>query len=223
MAPINAIKAKIIAPEAKRWHFGIATCSDNHRLKISLENSNCKSLSHLSWLVGSGPDCYYMYQHLIVWQGERCFTALKNALLDAAFGRGSEPHQIPEIEEITAEEAVNCALNFPHKRNGAYTSLAKIGLPESIRDAPGVEGYASTHCPRWTPDTPMYREYISDGFREPTSKQVMYAGHMSNFATVPSRPNESYRIRHEGDTLTYAVYFTPGLIRAIARLNEEVA
>ena len=223
MAPINPVTAKMISPAAKRWHFGIATCSDNHRLGMSLKNSNCKSISHLSWLEGSGPDCYYMYQHLVVWQGERCFAALKNALVDAAFGRGPEPHQIPEIEEITEEEAVNCALNFPRKRNGAYASLAEIGLPEGIRDAPGVDGYASTHCPRWTPSTPMYREYISDGFREPTSKQVMYYGHMSNFATIPSRPNEAYRLRHEGDVLTWAVYFTPGLIRAIARLNKEVA
>lgn len=222
MAPINAVTAKMISPSAKKWHFGIATCSDNSRLIRSLKNSNCKSLSHLSWGEGQGPDCYYMYQHFVVWQGERCFSALKDQLMDAAFGRGPEPHQVPTIDEITAEEAVNCALNFPRKWNGAYASLAEIGLPESIRDAPGVDGYASTYCPRWTPDTPMYREYISDGFREPTSKQVMYYGHMSNFATLPSR-DEPYRYRHKGDVLTWAIYFTPGLIRAIARLNEEVA
>ena len=222
MAPQNSVVAKATSAEARRWHFGIATCSDYGRLLMSLKNSNCKSLSHLSWLVGQGPDCYYMYQDFVVWQGERCFNALKNKLLDAAFGRGPEPNQVPEIEEISVDQAVNAALNFPKRKRGAYTSLAKLGLPESIRNAPGVEGYATTHCPNWTPKTPMYREYLSDGFREPADyERPDYPG--SCFSTLPSRKNEGYRYRYEGDVLTFAVYFTPGLILAIAAQNMEVA
>ena len=219
MAPQNPVTAKAHAPSAKGWHFGIATCSDLHRLQMSLENSNCKAISHLSWLVGQGPDCYYMYQSFVIWQGERCFAALKNMLCDAAFGRGPEPHQVPTIEEISEEEAVNAALNFPRKKNGAYASLAKLGLPESIRNAPGVEGYESSYCPSWTPETPMYIEY-SDGFREPASWKGLCCGQEGTWAAMPSRKGEGYRYRHAGDVLTFAVYFTPGLVRAIAALSE---
>jgi hypothetical protein len=223
MANMCSVKAKALAPSARKWHFGIATCSDLHRLQMSLENSSCKEVAHLSWGEGQGPDCYYMYQSFVVWQGERCFEAMHSPLMDAAFGRGPEPYQRPTIEEISAEEAEQVARNFPKRARGAYISLMELGLPESVRDSPGVEGYASTHCPRWTLETPSYREYISDGFREPDTARVLHYGTWCNFATPPSRPRESYRFRHEGDSMTWAVYFTPGLVRAIVAANMGVA
>lgn len=126
---------------SRPWHFGIVMSSDNSRLAASLPDEPFRLLAAWSWLVGEGPSCYYMYARAVAWPNDdtEAFEAKHSALLDVAFGRGSEPNQIPELREISPDEMRKTLSH--RKRRGAYETLSRFGLRVHPALAAGCEVY----------------------------------------------------------------------------------
>lgn len=78
-------------------------CSDFYRM-VSVKIDGILLASD-SWLEGSGPGCYYIYQRLF-WAEKMPVSWQRAAGLDAAFGRGPEPCQVPEVMEVDLNTAV---------------------------------------------------------------------------------------------------------------------
>lgn len=125
----------------EKWHFGIAVCSDLHRLTAGLRKAEIfHVLRHDSWSEGSAPlDVYSMYSKFVAWKGESKWQPVRDSMSDAAFGRGPEPNQIPTLEEVSSERMAQLV-----KRNDqSLTKLSAWGITIQEAKEAKIDTYIS--------------------------------------------------------------------------------
>ena len=125
----------------EKWHFGIAVCSDLHRLTASLRKAEIfHILRHDSWSEGTAPlDVYCMYSKFVAWKGDSKWQPVKDSLSDSAFGRGPEPNQIPTLEEVSSERMAQLV----QRNEQSLTKLSAWGITIQKAKEANLDTYIS--------------------------------------------------------------------------------